>query len=70
VDRGGERGRVDAVEVGAVGVGAGRECVVDQLVELAQRVGALLRPAPLAGRGGVGDGLELSQDVSIMQISA
>jgi uncharacterized protein with ACT and thioredoxin-like domain len=64
VDRRGERGSVDTVEVVA-----GGECVCDQLVELAQRVDALLRPAPLALGGGVGDGLELSQDVSIIPIS-
>jgi hypothetical protein len=50
VDRVGERGRVD------VEGAAGCEGVVDQLVELAQRVTGLGGPAPLVGVGKVGDG--------------
>lgn len=44
--------RVEAVGI----VVAGGECVVEHLVKFAQRVGTLLRLAPPALLGGVGDG--------------
>jgi len=50
VDRRGDRGGVEALEGGSVGVGAGRECVFDQRVELARRVGGLGWPSTTGPR--------------------
>ena len=69
VDRRGDRGGVEALEGGSVGVGAGRECAFDQRVELAQRVASLGDPAPLALVGEVGDGAQLTQDVGLIPMS-
>ena len=69
MDRRGDRGGVEALEGGSVGVGAGREGIFEQRVELAQRVAGLGGPAPLALGREVGDGLQLPQDVLVIPMS-